>query len=53
MVLKRGMASRSKTIGFENDVKMYGTQTLIPPRNNNGLFENDVKMYGTQTCPPV
>ena len=37
---------------FENDVKMYGTQTdrlpyLIPP-----WFENDVKMYGTQTpCP--
>ena len=34
---------------FENDVKMYGTQTdrlpyLIPP-----WFENDVKMYGTQT----
>ena len=34
---------------FENDVKMYGTQTekfsewqVIP-------FENDVKMYGTQT----
>ena len=34
---------------FENDVKMYGTQTAI---NNNTLalqFENDVKMYGTQT----
>ena len=34
---------------FENDVKMYGTQTII----KNGLtdcgFENDVKMYGTQT----
>lgn len=34
---------------FENDVKMYGTQTdrlpyLIPP-----WFENDVKMYSTQT----
>ena len=34
---------------FENDVKMYGTQTdrlpyLIPP-----WFENVVKMYGTQT----
>ena len=34
---------------FENDVKMYGTQTLrlsFPPVL---LFENDVKMYGTQT----
>ena len=34
---------------FENDVKMYGTQT-----DPNGIgpaltFENDVKMYGTQT----
>ena len=34
---------------FENDVKMYGTQTISkrPPRD--GEFENDVKMYGTQT----
>jgi len=34
---------------FENDVKMYGTQT---ESKNNILakrFENDVKMYGTQT----
>ena len=34
---------------FENDVKMYGTQT---PRSSSSLieaFENDVKMYGTQT----
>ena len=34
---------------FENDVKMYGTQTpsfAIAGRNG---FENDVKMYGTQT----
>ena len=34
---------------FENDVKMYGTQT---PRNADlakSRFENDVKMYGTQT----
>ena len=35
---------------FENDVKMYGTQTLIPFMNTRGEFENDVKMYGTQTC---
>ena len=34
---------------FENDVKMYGTQTH--KRNNHKIlvFENDVKMYGTQT----
>ena len=34
---------------FENDVKMYGTQT---PENHHTVhrrFENDVKMYGTQT----
>ncbi len=37
---------------FENDVKMYGTQT-------SGLhefrvqFENDVKMYGTETAHPL
>ena len=34
---------------FENDVKMYGTQTegnYIPLTDE---FENDVKMYGTQT----
>ena len=38
---------------FENDVKMYGTQT---ESKNNILakrFENDVKMYGTQTFSPV
>ena len=34
---------------FENDVKMYGTQTTNHPPSNTTLFENDVKMYGTQT----
>ena len=35
---------------FENDVKMYGTQTK-PIRQPRMLwFENDVKMYGTQTA---
>ena len=34
---------------FENDVKMYGTQTNNIPTVDNTLFENDVKMYGTQT----
>ena len=34
---------------FENDVKMYGTQTWVLPYKALFLFENDVKMYGTQT----
>ena len=39
--------------GFENDVKMYGTQTWSKKKSRDGLFENDVKMYGTQTCGRV
>ena len=34
---------------FENDVKMYGTQTRVQSRGIAIGFENDVKMYGTQT----
>ena len=34
---------------FENDVKMYGTQTFQEYTTNCFVFENDVKMYGTQT----
>ena len=34
---------------FENDVKMYGTQTSLEQTRIYALFENDVKMYGTQT----
>ena len=34
---------------FENDVKMYGTQTAGRGVEYKALFENDVKMYGTQT----
>ena len=34
---------------FENDVKMYGTQTPSTGRPRFFAFENDVKMYGTQT----
>ena len=34
---------------FENDVKMYGTQTTKQSRASKPMFENDVKMYGTQT----
>ena len=35
---------------FENDVKMYGTQTPLSALSIRSSFENDVKMYGTQTC---
>ena len=34
---------------FENDVKMYGTQTVTIWFEDMRGFENDVKMYGTQT----
>ena len=34
---------------FENDVKMYGTQTEKNELHQTKQFENDVKMYGTQT----
>ena len=34
---------------FENDVKMYGTQTRTVAVSVHHRFENDVKMYGTQT----
>ena len=34
---------------FENDVKMYGTQTIKNGGYATDVFENDVKMYGTQT----
>ena len=34
---------------FENDVKMYGTQTKTIIQYADLSFENDVKMYGTQT----
>ena len=34
---------------FENDVKMYGTQTTEYECPVMTVFENDVKMYGTQT----
>ena len=34
---------------FENDVKMYGTETGASKAMAMLLFENDVKMYGTET----
>ena len=34
---------------FENDVKMYGTETMTVEKIKAIAFENDVKMYGTET----
>ena len=34
---------------FENDVEMYGAQTLFFVGYNVRGFENDVEMYGAQT----
>ena len=34
---------------FENDVNMYGTQTIPVCCCSVRPFENDVNMYGTQT----
>ena len=34
---------------FENDVKMYGTETNRVDGIEQRVFENDVKMYGTET----
>ena len=34
---------------FENDVKMYGTETHCSVKQVGTGFENDVKMYGTET----
>ena len=42
--------SRIRVDWFENDVKMYGTQTVCEARSQISPFENDVKMYGTQTA---
>ena len=34
---------------FENDVEMYGAQTMNGLELTKSLFENDVEMYGAQT----
>ena len=49
MVLKRQEAYVRIDAQFENDVKMYGTQTDTTASSGYHRFENDVKMYGTQT----
>ena len=38
---------------FENDVEMYGTQTLQTKVITHCEFENDVEMYGTQTVETI
>ena len=38
---------------FENDVEMYGAQTVHDLLHMNLLFENDVEMYGAQTYNTV
>ena len=49
MVLKRRGLQSAGQDEFENDVKMYGTQTPNTRYLAWIWFENDVKMYGTQT----
>ena len=49
MVLKLGNTYHNLRKLFENDVKMYGTQTSLALLPSFSMFENDVKMYGTQT----
>ena len=34
---------------FENDVEMYGAQTICNICHIVAMFENDVEMYGAQT----
>ena len=45
-------ATRFNLLGidpFENDVEMYGAQTVYALDSFTCLFENDVEMYGAQT----
>ena len=38
---------------FENDVEMYGAQTIMVESPIRPWFENDVEMYGAQTSSNV
>lgn len=49
MVLKQSISVKQNDLQFENDVKMYGTETQIRQLQYPLVFENDVKMYGTKT----
>ena len=53
MVLKPTASGSNDSDKFENDVKMYGTQTVTVWVTIDLMFENDVKMYGTQTTNTV
>ena len=48
MVLKQKPIDKCRRNGFENDVKIYGTQAAFSKPTKSSPFENDVKMYGTQ-----
>ena len=52
MVLKLFGNDTKEFYQFENDVKTYGTQTILAPMIERVMFENDVKTYGTQTERP-
>ena len=52
MVLKPRSKLPPSCPGFENDVKMYGTQAFFLRLVPLEWFENDVKMYGTQAIQP-
>ena len=49
MVFKLTDTANTANTKFENDVKMYGIQTLALGGKEIKPFENDVKMYGIQT----
>ena len=49
MVLKQLNIHTIHRRRFENDVEMYGTQTVGEFFRLSDMFENDVEMYGTQT----
>ena len=49
MVLKLSASDPSCLVVFENDVEMYGAQTLFHIFRIITKFENDVEMYGAQT----
>ncbi len=53
MVLKPHPTGNKIPGEFENDVKMYGTQTARSLACFLLQFENDVKMYGTQTSRSI
>ena len=49
MVFKPSFSVFHNNTRFENDVKMYGIQTMEKQTTHSRQFENDVKMYGIQT----